>query len=256
VRAIQPVSKFVTLFAAGAWFLGGVANHSAMQAKCVDSRVVFEDTFDDDVLGAIPYSAKLPTGVFIGTQFGILVGDTSSEMNAVEVARDNAVGAAVDDNVLQLVDFDPLAGGCYFRAIPSTSYAQGSYNVRFTLQTKVGDGQFECSIIDNRTTPGTGRLIALAVDSTGEFQIGSTKSSFVLSPDVEYAVSVDLDFTQYAATWYQVTVVEVANPKTRFVSPLLRTINPGVEVSEILFRADAATAAEYAVDDLKVVAYD
>ncbi|MFG0316138.1 MAG: hypothetical protein ACF8XB_02600 [Planctomycetota bacterium JB042] len=153
----------------------------------------FADGFQDDPVGAQPWGLVTPGGTPIQTDVGEVFTAWPVDPRAiVEVVA--IPGPSGPNHVLRVSDANIHDGTAHSEVTIRPIGTQGTVSVRFemTLLNIVGD-QVRVGIIDNRTTPGTGRLAALTIESDGRLLVGGMPTSLVLGTGATYRFAMTFD---------------------------------------------------------------
>lgn len=155
----------------------------------------FIDSWDDDPVGAMPWGLATPGTPVIKTPKGSLVtvGPIDPRASVVVTAVSGPNGP---NHVLRLSDANILDGTAHSEVTVLPFGAIGDVMLRFELRPLILTGDaIQLTVVDNRTTPGTGRLILVTIRNDGVLTVNDEPTSFVLSAGKLYRFSLGFDLT-------------------------------------------------------------
>jgi hypothetical protein len=227
----------------------GALGHSGAPA----TRVVFSENFDDDDLGAAPMGVAGPNSAVIQTAVGYVAGTKLSTNSVISVIREDANDWG---NCLSIGDFDSAAGGPVASFIPQRGTGDKMLSIGFDLQRIVADPGAILTLlaIDNRTTPGTGRLASFIVTGDdGKLLVAGADTGHSLGNGETYRVAIDLQIDVDGPDYWSLTVWNLADPLDAYHSGSLRCQANGSELSEVQFGAQGTSGAFVTVDNIEIV---
>lgn len=153
----------------------------------------FADSFQDDPVGAQPWGLVTPGGTPIKTDVGeVFTAWPVDPRSIVEVVA--VPGPSGPKHVLRVSDANIHDGTAHSEVTIRPVGTQGTVSVRFELRlVQIAGDQVRIGIIDNRTTPGTGRLAALTIDSEGRLVVGGMPTALVLATGEDYRFAMTFD---------------------------------------------------------------
>jgi len=155
----------------------------------------FADTFNDDVLGAVPANVAGRFGATIQSDPGAILVTGKVESRAVVQVVDAMNPGGHLERVLRVSDA-MLGGNGHSEVTILPVNATGKVSLRFNIRlAKLAGDIFKLTVADNRTTPGTGRLSVASVLQSGLLVVQGSEVPFFVEPGVRYHVGVDFDLT-------------------------------------------------------------
>lgn len=215
-------------------------------------RVLFSDAFDDDAVGSVP--ENLPGSVWIDSEIGYVVGLTTHPAGAIKVGP--AIGDSMVGNILRMSDagIPEGAGHTEVSAIPVVPAGPGSVRTTFRLRCgKFYGDTFEMAVIDNRATPGTGRLAVVAIDSAGVLWLGDKKTGTNIYPGVTYTFSVEVQLDPDGPDTWTMRLQDESSPNTAESWGPFASEADGTEVSSVEFSTADVGTGSYDLDELAII---
>ncbi len=210
----------------------------------------FADSFDDDPVGAVPFDIAKPGQKTIKSSLGTILGGATDKRGIIEVRP--AAGSSTN-HVLRISDEKILDGTGHSEAhiIPDLGAGPGEVIVRFDLRIgRMSGDTFVCSIVDNRTTPGTGRLVLINVLSEGMMLVNGLTIPVHLTISATYHITVRLDLQQGPDT-FTVKVVEKNGPLNYETAPLPTMVDTLI-VNEVVFSLTDKGHGWFDIDNVQI----
>lgn len=216
-------------------------------------RLLIDEYFDDDQLGASPEGVASNGQDVILTTSGSVFGVKSGDSTAITVVREFS---NPDGNCLGLTDNggDGFARVSFFPSFTTSgAHSEISFDLRRTMN--VGDTSFVFSIIDNRTTPGTGRLCTLSLFDDAPLALNSKSTGFRIQPDVDYRIEITLDLSAGPNDTWSFRITNLADPSNHYEAKALRTAIDGSELSLMSATVDSGDGVvSVAIDNFLALA--
>src|SRR5690606_37645110 len=142
-------------------------------------------------------------------------------------------GASGPNKVLRISDALIQDGTAHSEVTMRPVGAHGSVTVRFELRVvDLAGDSMRLTIVDNRTTPGTGRLAGLTIRPDGKVLAGSMPLPLVLKPG---------DFYRFA---YVFELAGSADTYSLSIHPAAGTGAGGVELKDVPIPVDSVTVTD------------
>lgn len=211
-------------------------------AGSLGHRTLIEDAFDDDGLGASPSGIATAGQEIISTISGAIFGQKVGDSTAVTVIRELE---NPDGNCLSIADNGGDSGFARVQFSPSFTTSGAKSEISFDLRRTVnlGDTNFVFSVIDNRTTPGTGRLCTLSLFNEKSLLANSLDTGFRIQTDVNYRVEISLDLVKGPLDTWSLKITDINDPAQFFQATGMRTLVDGSELSFFAMAVDATDGA-------------
>lgn len=194
--------------------------------------IIFHEDFDDDELGAVPIGVDLAGGaVLIENDDGFVEGSKSGPSTLLNVVREDSSDIG---NCLAIGDLDATVGATSVSFVPARGMSGVPLDVRFDLRREMGDPSSDLILcaIDNRTTPGTGRMFTMAFKgSAGDLELGGKSFPFSMDAGVTYSFEIHLDLDPGPFDSWDLTITSHTDATDRFELKDLRTTINVTELS-------------------------
>lgn len=214
--------------------------------------MLLSESFDDDPVGAVP--DNLTGSSVITTGVGYLLGVKTHPAASIKVA--SAIGGDMVGKVLRLSDSSVPNGAGHAELIGLPAGQIGPGIVRTTFRLRCGKfygDEFEMAMIDNRATPGTGRLAALAIDSAGTLKLNGNPTGKTIIPGVTYLFSVEVNIVAVGPDTWKLRITNVSQPDdTGSWGPLPSQVD-GTQLSSIWFSTSDSGWGTYDLDEIAIV---
>ncbi len=255
MAARLPVCARSLMQSVGVAIVGVVGFSFAHSTTAQSSRILFSESFDDDPLGACPYgSASATSSPAIHSAVGFMAGNKTPGETALNVIR---LDANLTNNCLSLIDYQPGPGGVQTTLFPNGAAPGSPTYIAFTLRRIDSDSSsnFECCAIDNRTTPGTGRLATMSLyGSDGMLKVGNAPTSYRVGLGVPYRIEMSLSFQPGKVGTWRVKVTNLDDPADVYAACGLRMLCDGTDVTSFQYSLTSIEHAAYTVDDMTIEA--
>lgn len=228
------------LFVGGSDFFGSID----------DTRIVFDETFEDDPLGAVPINVYWTASAVIKTPTGLVLDESTANPGKVVV-----VGSPGDHRV-QLSDAGVAQGSGHtaMLCVPVPPCGPKAALARFDLIPIKFDGEtIECAMIDNRTTPGTGRMVSLFIDTRGRVRVNGVDTGFSVTVGNTYHVETKVSFEPGPFDKFELTIADAANPQYHWSSGVLPTLDQGNDLTVLAFMTGDVGQGAFQVDDIRLL---
>lgn len=194
--------------------------------------IIFQEDFDDDELGAVPLGVDLSGGAtLIENDDGFVEGTKSGPSTLLNVVREDSSDVG---NCLAIGDLDATVGATSVSFVPARGMNGVPLEVRFDLRREMGDPSSELILcaIDNRTTPGTGRMFTMAFKgSAGDLELGGKSYPFSMDAGVTYSFEIHLDLVCGPVDSVNLKITNLSDTSDRFEVKELRTAVDATELS-------------------------
>lgn len=225
-------------------------------AQNVWVRGLLIEGFDDDPIGATTGNLAPPGAPAITTSMGALLGLTTHPEAAIQVVP--APGGDGSNRVLKISDAtipENDFGYSEVRCHAATAAGPGIVNASFVLQTgKYYGDSLHFSIIDNETTPGTGKVAALEINPAGKLIVAGMVTGYVIPPGGHFRFSVELIVGPGSDVW-RVRVEDITGSSGVFQSAYIPTMSDVNSVRSMVFRTSDQGMGTYYLDDLRIDLY-
>lgn len=256
-RSLSSVSAASQL-AAVAFGIAGLAIAASGPSSSATKEtisIVFHEDFDDDELGAVPIGAESIGSVPIENNFGTVEGVKSSAAALLNVVREDSSDVG---NCLAIGDLDPAPGGALASFVPARGMVGVPLGVSFTLrrESSSSDSALYLCAIDNRTTPGTGRLLAFGLTGIdGDLEIGGQPQPFALKSGATYRFDLAIDLETGGDDSWGIAIQNLHDPFDHFEAKGMRTLIDGEAFSAFVVSASSEEGMFAYVDDFEIVQY-
>lgn len=258
MSSLATLASFRNSLFRGAIVLGivglGLSLGHSLRADDRGYRTLFDDAFDDDPLGSSPEGVASGEQEVVTSASGTIVGQKVGSTTAVSVIREPI---DPEGNCLSLTD-NGGEGFARVQFFPQFTTSGAKSEIAFDLRRSlnVGETSFVFSVIDNRTTPGTGRLCTLSMFGDQPLAVNSKNSGYRIQPDVTYRVEISLDLALGPQDSWSVKITNLSDPTQVFESVGLRTLIDGSELSSFSITVDAVDGATtFDIDNVLAIAY-
>lgn len=235
----------------GALLLALVPAAALLAAGLQQLRTTFSENFDDEALGAVPGNLVETGGTVVTPILGEVTGLITAPGGSIEVAP--AIGNFAD-HVLRVSDSGIQWGGGYSQVsmVPAAPTGSGIVVARVDVTPHKFYGEnYEFSLIDTETTPGTGKLISLGIASNGQLALSGTPQNFYLEPSHKYRLRISIDFVAAVPTC-EVRITELAGGTASFFANGLPLENAGTAVQEFRVKTAAIGFGAIDLDNIKI----
>lgn len=217
--------------------------------------VVFQEDFDDDPLGAVPVGVEVDGASPILNDFGMVEGSKVGIATLLNVVREDASDIG---NCLAIGDIDPSDGGAFAAFVPSRGMVAVPLRISLDIRrecTSGLNGLYLCAI-DNRTTPGTGRLLTCGFTGIeGAFEIGGVPQPFALKNGATYRIEIDLKLKAGSDDSWGITIKNLHDPFDKYSVKNLRTNLDGIELSSFLVSVASDSGLFAYVDNFEILQF-
>lgn len=228
----------------------GLVALATLLAGAAATRTFLYDDFDDDPIGAVP--ANMPGSVFLQSFVGDLSGVVQDPGSTIEVVP--GLGG-LTGHAIRLSDagVPEGAGGCQLVGIPAIPAGPGVVNVSFLLRAgKFYGDSFEMAVIDNRATPGTGRLAELRIEDDGTLVLGKTPTGTKIKPGAAYRFFIKLQLSVAGPDAWTLRLNEVLDPTSSQTFGPMSSVADGSGVTSLLFATADVGTGSYDLDEIQI----